>query len=55
MKAYTYNGPEPGQATMTLRVKVSTVYRVRIWIALRLMSLAGWLLGYNVEVLSPDE
>lgn len=36
--------------TLTVTVRVSREFRVRQWISLRLIRLAGWVMGFGVEV-----
>lgn len=50
MRATTFNGPEKGQARLVIRLRVTRRYRVRMWLAVRLIELAGWLTGYGIEV-----
>ena len=39
-----------GDGGFTLHVRIRTIYRARMWTAMRLISAAAWLLGASLEV-----
>jgi len=41
---------KPPEATLTVTVYLGRGLRFRIWLALGLIRLASWVMGWNVEV-----
>lgn len=42
------------EITVTVKIKHYHSWRVRLWIALRLISFAAWLAWLNIEVERPE-
>jgi len=54
MAGIIWDGPKPGQHTMTVDVYVTHRYRLRLWVAKQLFGLAGRVMRMGVRVEAHD-
>ena len=47
---YTLRLNKPPKATMKVKVVLAPRFKMRLWLAIRLIALAAWVLNWRVEI-----